>query len=113
LDVEGNVQFGEGILSFTENTDVDTGTEVIASLSTSVYEGAFFDVIIKNGTNVRGSQVVIVHDGTSAVMSETSTTDLGDTSDLTLEVDVSGGTFRLKATATSDNWSVRTVIRAF
>jgi len=43
---------------------------------------------------------------------ETSTQDLGDTSDVTLSVDISGGSMRLRATTTSDNWSVKSLIRA-
>jgi hypothetical protein len=43
---------------------------------------------------------------------ETSTNDLGDTSDVTLSVDISGVNMRLLATVTSDDWSVKSLIRA-
>jgi hypothetical protein len=37
---------------------------------------------------------------------------LGNTSALTLSVDISSGNLRLLATATTDNWSVKTLVRA-
>jgi hypothetical protein len=43
---------------------------------------------------------------------ETSTQDLGDTSDVTLSVDISGTDMRLRATTTSDDWIIKSLIRA-
>ena len=100
------------LLSNQENTDIDTGAEVVAQVSTSTYTAAFFDFVVKKTTNVRSGTVYACHDGTSVVFTETSTNDLGDTSDVTLSVDISGGNMRLLATVTSDDWSVKSLIRA-
>ena len=94
------------------NTDVDTGTETVASVAIATYTAAFFDFVIKKTTNVRSGTVYACHDGTSVAFTETSTQDLGDTSDVTLSVDISGGSMRLRATTTSDDWSVKSLIRA-
>ena len=94
------------------NTDVDTGTETIAIVATATHDSAFFDFVIKKTTNVRSGTVYACHDGTSVVFTETSTNDLGDTSDVTLSVDISGTNMRLLATVTSDDWSVKSLIRA-
>ncbi len=94
------------------NTDVDTGTETIASVAIATHDSAFFDFVVKKTTNVRSGTVYACHDGTSVVFTETSTNDLGDTSDVTLSVDISGGNMRLLATVTSDDWSVKSLIRA-
>jgi len=107
----GQLLIGGNTLGFQSNLDVDTGTEVVATISSSDFDGAFFDVIIKNGTNLRASHIMAVHDGTSVEFSETSTNDLGDTTDVTLSVDLSGGNIRLLATTTSDNWRVTTYVR--
>jgi hypothetical protein len=48
----------------------------------------------------------------SVEFTETSTNDLGDTSDVTLSVDISAGNMRLLATVTSDNWIVKSLVRA-
>ena len=112
LDVEGDVLIKAANLSNQENTDVDTGTEVVATVAIATYTAAFFDFVVKNGTNVRSGTVFACHDGTNVEFTETSTADLGTTSALTLSVDISSGNMRLLATATTDNWSVKTLVRA-
>ena len=108
----GDVILGDALLSNQENTDVDTGTETVASVAIATYTAAFFDFVIKKTTNVRSGTVYACHDGTNVEFTETSTQDLGDTSDVTLSVDISGGNMRLQATTTSDDWSIKSLIRA-
>ena len=112
LEVVGNIKITAALLSNQENTDVDTGAETIASVAIATYTAAFFDFVIKKTTNVRSGTVYACHDGTNVEFTETSTQDLGDTSDVTLSVDISGGNMRLRATTTSDDWSVKSLIRA-
>jgi len=112
VSVTGDIQIDSALLSNQENTDVDTGTETVASVAVATYTAAFFDFVIKKTTNVRSGTVYACHDGTNVEFTETSTQDLGDTSDVTLSVDISGGNMRLRATTTSDNWSVKSLIRA-
>jgi len=111
LDVQGNIKVTNSILSNQQNTDVDTSTETVATVSSTDYDGVFFDYVIKNGTNLRAGTVTAVHDGTNVSFNEVSTQDLGDTTDLELSVDLSGGDIRLLATASSNNWTVKTILR--
>jgi hypothetical protein len=108
----GDLIIESALLSNQENTDVDTGTETVASVLIATYTAAFFDFVIKNGTNLRAGTVFACHDGTNVVYTETSTNDLGDTSDVTLSVDISGTDMRLRATVTSDDWIIKSLIRA-
>lgn len=107
-----NILVNNSLLSNQQNTDVDTGTETVATVSSTDYDGAFFDYVIKNGTNLRAGTVTAVHDGTNVSFNEVSTQDIGDTTDIELSVDLSGGDIRLRATAASDNWLIKTIIRA-
>ena len=100
----------DAIPTLTSNTDVDTGTETVMSVDDASI-GVFFDYVVSNGTNLRAGTITSVHDGTNVEYAETSTADLGDTNDLTLSVDISAGNVRLRATATSDNWSVKALAR--
>ncbi len=43
---------------------------------------------------------------------DTSTNDIGNTTDVTFTVDLLSNTARLKATVVSDNWIVKTAVRA-
>jgi hypothetical protein len=121
IDSNRDVTFSEDIiindvlLSNQQNTDIDTGAEVVAQVAHATYTAAFFDFVVKKGTNVRSGTVYACHNGDTTPLvefTETSTNDLGDTSDVTLSVDISGANMRLLATATSDDWSVKSLIRA-
>ena len=101
------------LLSNQENTDIDSAAaEVVAQVSITDYTAAFFDFVVKKGTNVRSGTVYACHDGTNVEFTETSTNDLGDTSDVTLSVDKTSTSLRLIATVTSNDWSVKSLIRA-
>jgi hypothetical protein len=112
VTVTGDIKIDSALLSNQENTDVDTGAEVVAQVSTSTYTAAFFDFVIKKVGNIRSGTVYACHDGTNVEFTETSTQDLGDTSDVTLSVDKSGTNLRLIATVTSDDWIIKSLIRA-
>jgi len=115
LSVVGDIITGSALLSNQENTDIDTGAEVVAQVAHATYTAAFFDFVVKKGTNVRSGTVYACHNGDTTPLvefTETSTNDLGDTSDVTLSVDISGTNMRLLATVTSDDWSVKSLIRA-
>ena len=121
VDSNRDVTFAEDIiikdvlLSNQVNTDIDTGAEVVAQVAHATYTAAFFDFVVKKGTNVRSGTVYACHDGDTTPLvefTETSTQDLGDTSDVVLSVDISGTQMRLIATVASDDWSVKSLIRA-
>ena len=95
------------------NGDVDTGTEVVASVTTASYDAAFFDYVVKKTTNYRAGTVMAVWDAAGNIeFTDTSTNDLGNTTDVVFSADVLGSTARLKATVASDNWIVKTAVRA-
>ena len=87
----------------------------MASVAHGTYNAAFFDFVIKNGTNVRAGTVYACHNGASTPLvefAETSTVDLGDTSDVTLNVVISGTNMILQAVTTSSTWTIKSLIRA-
>jgi hypothetical protein len=117
LDVVGNIELN-GVLYIgsrgiyqQQNTDV-SGLELVANASTSLYRAAFFDYVIQKQGNVRAGTVFACNDGTSVEYTETSTNDIGDTSDVVLSVDISGTNMRLLADAATSGWSVKSLIRA-
>ena len=102
------------LFTSASNTDVDTGTEVVATVVTGSYDAAFFDYVVKKGSSYRAGTVTAVWEaGTSNVeFTDVSTNDIGNTADVSLSVDLLSATARLKATVTSDNWIVKTSVRA-
>jgi hypothetical protein len=104
-----------GVLySSGSNTDVDTGTEVVATVQTGSYDAAFFDYVVKKGSNYRAGTVMAVWEAgtTNVEFTDTSTNDLGNTADITFTVDILTATARLKATAVSNDWYIKTAVRA-
>lgn len=102
------------LLTSGSNSDIDSGTEVVASIGTGSRDVAFFDYVVKKGSNYRAGTVMAVWDSADNVeFTDTSTNDLGNTNDVSFTVDALSGAVRLKATVTSDDWIVKTSIRAF
>lgn len=102
------------LLSSQKNTDVDTGTEAVATVSTTLYDGAFFDYVIKDSTggSLRAGTVTAVWSAPEIQYTETSTSDIGDTSGVTLAVEITGSDAHLRATTTTDNWNIKAFVRA-
>ena len=102
------------LYSSGSNTDVDTGTEVVATVQTGSYDAAFFDYVVKKGSNYRAGTVMAVWEAgtTNVEFTDTSTNDLGNTADITFTVDILTATARLKATAVSNDWYIKTAVRA-
>jgi len=94
------------------STTSATATTSVASVLKANYSAVFFDFLIKNGTNVRAGTVTAAYDGTNVEFTETSTVDLGDTSDVTLSVVVGNSTIFLQAVSTSSTWTIKSLIRA-
>lgn len=112
VEVNGDVLIKNAILSNQVNDAVVSGaTEVIATIDATSYDAAFFDFVVKKGTNLRAGIIYTTHDGTNVTYAETSTDDLGDTSDVVLSVDLDSGDLRLLADSASDGWTVKSIVR--
>mgnify|MGYP003653225556 FL=1 len=105
----GSITISTGKIDYGTNTDVDTGTENVATATGA--EAAFFDYVVKNSTNIRAGTITAATDGTNVEYNEISTVDLGDTSDVKLKVVLSSGNLILQATVASTNWNVSSFIR--
>tara|TARA_Y100001972_G_scaffold126811_1_gene181660 strand:- start:345 stop:2546 length:2202 start_codon:yes stop_codon:yes gene_type:complete len=102
----------KSVVTYGESTSINTTTSTVKQLAIATYQAAFFDFVIKNGTNVRAGTVTAAHDGTNVEFNEVSTVDLGNTNDVKLTVDISGGNMRLRATTLSNSWDVKAFVRA-
>ncbi len=108
--IGGQISVDSAVIKYSENTEVDTGTEVVDSFPSTLGNSAVWTVSVRNGINIRTSQVIACWVGSSVEYTEVSTLDLGLTSGLTLIVDNnvgSNGLIRLQATALSNGWVVK------
>jgi hypothetical protein len=92
-----------------KNIDIDTGTEAVDSFVDTLGKAVFWDYVVYKSANLRAGRVVACWDAASNAFSysETSTTDVGSTADLTFSVDIDSNNVRLLAAVASDNWAVK------
>lgn len=95
-----------------QSGSLTTGTHTIASISVTNVDAVFFDYVIKNSTtDLRAGTVMAVTNGSTVEYTDISTSDIGDTSRVTMLSDVSGGNIRLRASITGATWTIRTLLR--
>lgn len=111
----GGVVVGGALISGSSNTSAAGASVVVAQFATGSYDAAHFDYVLKDGTNLRtGTVMTVWRAGTTSVeYTDTSTNDIGDTVQATFDADTTAGNIRLKLSATSGTWTVKTSVRAF
>ena len=99
---------GYAQITDSSNLSISGSSQVLDSLSETTADACQWLVSVKDGTNFRVSNVMATWNGSGTVVyTETSTTDIGDTSDATLSVDESGNNIRLLLTSTQQ-WDIKT-----
>jgi hypothetical protein len=112
LDVQGTLIVSSSILQYSNNASITSGsTANVASFSTGSYTAGFFDYVATSGTNARAGTVFTVWNANNVEFTETSTNDIGSTSNLILSASLSAGAIRLQATSLTGTWSVKTLAR--
>lgn len=112
-NASSSIIINSSILYTQQNNDVDTGTEVVATVFTGSYKAAFFDYYANDGVNYRAGTVMSTwNTASSVVYSDNSTLDIGSTSGVTFAVVPNGNVVELRATVTTNNWDIKTFVRA-
>ena len=96
---------------YHQNTDADSGTETVATIATGSYTAAFFDYVVTSGSNSRAGTVMTAWVGDTITYADTSTADIGETTDVDMTTALSSGNVLLRVTTTSNDWSVKAVSR--
>jgi hypothetical protein len=112
LYVSNSINVNSSSFNYQQNLTVNSGSyRIISSTPTASYKAAFFDYILFSGSNSRAGHVQSVWSGSSIEYNEISTNDLGTTAGITLRTTISGGNIQLQATASSDSWVIRSLVR--
>ena len=99
-------------LNTTVKTTVNTGTTTIYSIPTSAYTGAYFDYNVLNTAGARSGNIISIWSGNTVNYTETTTTDIGSTTPITFNMTVTSGFALLRASATTNSWTVKTIVRS-
>ena len=118
LDINGNtiitgsLAISASIFQYSNNASITSGsTANIASFLTSSFTAGFFDFVATSGTNARAGTVFTVWNANNVEYAETSTNDIGNTTNLLLSASISAGAIRLQGTSLSGSWNVKTLTR--
>ena len=99
-------------LNTTVKITANSGSTTIYSIPTSAYTGAFFEYTVNDGVNLRAGSIMSIWSGSTIKYNETSTTDIGNTNPITFNMAVSSGSALLRTSATTNSWTVKTIVRS-
>ena len=112
-NINGTLFFGTGsaqALYTTAKITTVSGINTIYSLRTASYDGAFFDYTLISGTNARAGQIMSIWSGSEIRHTETTTTDIGSTSEFIFSVALTAGSASLQVTG-STGAIIKTIIK--
>lgn len=96
----------------TTGVTANSGVTDVYTIPINSYRGAFFDYMALDSSNARAGNIISIWSGISITYAENLTTDIGNTSALTFSVVVSGNNAIFKASANTNNWTIKTIIRS-
>jgi hypothetical protein len=95
---------------------VSTGAQAFSLggtlIPTASYDGAFFEYMVKSGSNARSGYITSTWSGSSIVSSSITSSDIGTTTGLTIFAAISSSYVVLSGSANAANWTVKSIIRA-
>jgi hypothetical protein len=95
----------------SKTTTTVIGDNPIYNIATASYDGMFVDYTARSGSNARAGQIMAIWSGSSVNYTETTTNDFGTTTGLAMAVVINGTNMQLSASASTANWTVKTIIR--
>ena len=96
----------------TISATVAATSESIYSLSTSSYDGVFFDYTVTSASNARAGNIMSIWNGGNLVYTENTTTDIGSTAGVTFNVEISQSQAQLISVTDTAGWKIKTTIRS-
>jgi trimeric autotransporter adhesin len=104
----GGAGGGAGFTTIT-NSDVDSAVENIDTFAVTTYRAAHYHYVIENDdiSEFQTGQIHVLHDGTSAQITEFGITRTGNNDLITFSVDISGSDFRLRGSAQAPNSKIK------
>jgi hypothetical protein len=99
-------------LNTTVKTTANSGTTTIYSIPTSAYTGGYFDYNVLNTAGARSGNIIAIWSGNTVNYTEVTTNDIGNTTPITFNMTVTSGLALLRVSATTNSWTVKTIVRS-
>ena len=114
--ITGSLIYGSSTPLFNDTnkiTSSTSGVNVLYSLSTGSYDGAFVEYTIRSGSNARaGNFMAMWGNGGIVHYTDTSTTDFGSTAGFTFGASISGSNMVVSGSGTTAGWTIKAIIKA-
>jgi hypothetical protein len=119
-EANGEVYLGKSPQSLYTTAVISSNTanitQSIHGLSTSSYDGAFFEYTAISGSaghhSARAGSIMAIWSGSAVNFTETTTTDHGDTSNLIMQVAISQSQAQIQSYSTTAGYKIKTIIKA-
>jgi hypothetical protein len=85
------------------------GSNNLFSQSTGSYTSAFFKYTVANGANARSGEVIAVWNGTTTQYTDFSTTDIGNTSQVTASVAIVSSQVQFNMQTNTSGWRIKSM----
>lgn len=116
FEVNGDAEIVYGVSSSIFATQytaipVTASYQTIYSIETASYSGAFVNYTVVSASNARAGQLMSVWNSGTASYTETTTTDIGDTSQIAFDVIMTGSVAQIAVSASlTVDWQVKTAL---
>ena len=109
INITGSLSVGISTNSTNVLASSTTGLNTIYTQATGSYTAAFMKYTVSSGSNTRAGEFMTTWNGTDIVYSDTSTTDIGDTSGLSFLSSIVLSQLRVSASCSTAGWNVKTL----
>ena len=107
LIVSTNVQIDGSLIDYSSVASSIVGNNNLYQIATGSYTSAFTKYTVSNGANARAGEFVTVWNGTTVVNYDNSTTDIGNTADVTFVSSIVTSQIKIDAVTTTSAWKIK------
>ena len=107
--VASTLTLGATLTDYASINSTIVGTNNLYTQATGSYTSTFVKYTVSKGTNARAGEFVTNWNGTEVTYYDNSTTDIGDTSDITFSSAIITGQIQINANAATSGWKIKTL----
>ena len=105
--ITSTLRLDKTLVDYGEQLNTSTGTYPLFDFATGSFTSAHGKYTLFNGTNARAGEFITVWNGTNINYTDVSTTDLGSTSDISLQSTIVANRIQINAVTLSSGWTVK------
>jgi hypothetical protein len=107
LIVTNTIQLDQSLIDYSSVASSIVGNNNLYQIATGSYTSAFTKYVVSNGANARAGEFVTVWNGTTVVNYDNSTTDIGNTVDVTFASSIVTSQIKIDAVTTTSAWMIK------